>query len=258
MRNTLKALKKKTTGFSVRKEKIGKDIVYPESDGKPMADNTKQFEWIVKIKEGLESLFKDQDDVFVAGDFFWYPVEGNNKIRVAPDAMIVFGRPKGHRGSYLQWKEDNIPPQVVFEILSPGNTPAEMKRKLGFYEKYGVEEYYLYDPDKVKIEGWIRSEEKLIPVKDMKGWKSPLLNIRFEPNDELKIFDPDGHKFLTFVETVEEAEREKQRAEKEKHRAEKEKHRADQAEKIAEQERLRAEMLEAKLKMLEQRLSGTL
>jgi hypothetical protein len=77
-----------------------KEIIYTESDGKPMADNTKQFEWIVKIKEGLEILFNDAPDVFVAGDFFWYPVEGNNKIRVAPDAMVVFGRPKGHRGSY--------------------------------------------------------------------------------------------------------------------------------------------------------------
>ena len=27
-----------------------KVILYPESDGKPMADNTRQFEWIVLIK----------------------------------------------------------------------------------------------------------------------------------------------------------------------------------------------------------------
>ncbi|MFM6052620.1 MAG: Uma2 family endonuclease, partial [Sphaerospermopsis kisseleviana] len=30
------------------------EVVYPESDGEPMADNTKQFTWIVKIKENLE------------------------------------------------------------------------------------------------------------------------------------------------------------------------------------------------------------
>jgi hypothetical protein len=29
-------------------------IVYPDSDGKPMADNTLQFRWIVTIKEGLD------------------------------------------------------------------------------------------------------------------------------------------------------------------------------------------------------------
>ncbi len=66
------------------------DIIYPESDGKPMADNTKQFSWIVKIKEGLEVMFADRPDVFVAGDLLWYPVKENNKKRVAPDAMVVF------------------------------------------------------------------------------------------------------------------------------------------------------------------------
>lgn len=50
----------------------------------------------------------------------WYPVESHPEIRTAPDVLVVFGRPKGHRGSYKQWEEDNIPPQVVFEILSPG------------------------------------------------------------------------------------------------------------------------------------------
>ena len=60
-------------------------------------------------------------NVFVAGNLLWYPVEGNPNIRTAPDIMIAFRRPKGHRGSYLQWKEDGIPPQVVFEIWSPGN-----------------------------------------------------------------------------------------------------------------------------------------
>ncbi len=41
---------------------------------------------------------------------------------VAPDVMVVFGRPKGRRGSYKQWQEDNIAPQVVFAILSPSNS----------------------------------------------------------------------------------------------------------------------------------------
>ncbi|NEP44014.1 MAG: Uma2 family endonuclease, partial [Okeania sp. SIO2H7] len=102
------------------------EIVYPESDGQPMADNTRQFQWIVTIKENLEILFAEDENVFVAGDLLWYPVEGDNKKRQAPDAMVVFGRPKGDRGSYQQWKEDNIAPQVVFEILSPGNYPLEM------------------------------------------------------------------------------------------------------------------------------------
>ncbi len=117
-------------------------VIYPDSDGKPMADNTKQFCWIVVIQQNLEWLFADKPDVFVTDDLLWYPVEGDNKTRVAPDVMVAFGLPKGDRGSYKQWEEENISPQVVFEILSRGNKRAEMNRKLLFYDRFGVEEYY--------------------------------------------------------------------------------------------------------------------
>ncbi len=33
-----------------------------------MADNTEQYQWLVKIKENLEILFADRPEVFVAGD----------------------------------------------------------------------------------------------------------------------------------------------------------------------------------------------
>jgi Uma2 family endonuclease len=94
------------------------EIIYPSSDGQPMAESTIQYELIVKIKEGCESLFKDDPNVFVAADLLWYPVEGRPDISQAPDTMVVFGRPKGDRLSYIQHREDNIGPQVVFEIRS--------------------------------------------------------------------------------------------------------------------------------------------
>jgi len=178
-----------------------KEIIYPESDGQPMADNTKQFRLIVTIKENLELLFAQGQDVFIAGDLLWYPVEGDNKIRQAPDVMVVFGRPKGDRGSYQQWKEDNIPPQVVFEILSPGNRFPEMARKFSFYENYGVVEYYIYDPDKVDLKGYKRNDNDLAEIEEMKGWVSPLLGIKFEiVGENLEIYQPSGEKFLTLVE----------------------------------------------------------
>src|SRR3954447_23962232 len=114
------------------------EIEYPDCDGQPMAENTLQFEWIVTIKENLGLLFADRPDVFVAGDLLWYPVEGHPEIRTAPDAMVVFGRPKGYRGSYMQWRETGIAPQVVFEIVSPGNRAGELMRKFKFYEHHGV------------------------------------------------------------------------------------------------------------------------
>jgi Uma2 family endonuclease len=193
------------------------DIIYPESDGKPMADNTKQFRWIVTIKENLEILFASRDDVFVAGDLLWYPVERNNTICQAPDTMVVFGRAKGDRGSYLQWKENNIPPQVVFEILSPSNKTKDMANKLLFYQRYGVEEYYIYNPDKVELTGLLRSGDSLEVIEEMNGWVSPRLSIRFQlTSDTLEIYRPDGQRFLTFGELNQLREQERQRAEQER------------------------------------------
>jgi Uma2 family endonuclease len=196
------------------------DGVYRESDGKPMADNTKQFRWIVVIEQNLEWLFADNLDVFVAGDLLWYPVEGNNALSTAPDAMVVFGRPKGDRGSYQQWREDNLPPQVVFEILSPSNTPREMTRKLLFYNTYGVEEYYLYDPDRNQLRVWMRSNDGLLDeIEEITGWVSPRLGIRFELGDELQLYRPDGVPFFSFAEINRLLEQQRQRAEQAEQRA---------------------------------------
>ena len=217
------------------------DTIYPDSDGQPMADNTKQFRWIVTIKENLELLFADQSDVFVAGDLLWYPVEGNNKLKMAPDAMVAFGRPKGDRGSYRQWQEDNIAPQVVFEILSPGNRQGKMQQKFEFYEQYGVQEYYIYDPDTIKLEGYCLQNNKLASIAEINGWLSPRLRIRFVLNEtDLEIYQPNGRKFLSFLELDERAKRAELRAEQEKQRAEQEKQRAEQEKQRAEQEKQRA------------------
>jgi len=231
--------------------KTSTDIIYPDSDGQPMADNTKQFQWIVTIKENLEILFASQSNVFVAGDLLWYPVSGET-IRQAPDVLIVFGRPKGDRGSYKQWEEENIPVQVVFEILSPGNTLKEMARKFSFYERYGVEEYYIYDPDKNDLNGWLRTQEseqnRLEVIEEINTWVSPRLGIRFHLTPQtLEIYRPDGEKFLTSVELAQQREQERQRADIESQRANIERQRADSAETQLLEERQRYQDLLKKL-----------
>jgi Uma2 family endonuclease len=242
-----------------------KEIIYPDSDGEPMADNTKQFRWIMVIYYNLEWLFAQDDQVFVAGDLLWYPVEGNNKLRQAPDVMVTFGVPKGDRGSYQQWKEGNISPQVVFEIWSPGNTLTKMNRKQVFYDRYGVEEYYIYDPDKNDLSGWLRGEEGLDVIETMTGWVSPRLGIRFDHSEEgLQLIRPDGVPFASYTEISERlemalqeveaarqiAQEEQQRAEQERQRAEQERQRAEQEWQRAEQERQRAEQLAEQLRRL--------
>ena len=176
-------------------------LEYTDSDGQPMADNTKQFRWIVMFKENLERLFESDSEVFIARDLLWYPVEGDPKCRQVPDVLVVFGRPKGDRGSYKQWEEAGIAPQVVFEILSPGNRSGEMLRQLNFYQRHGVEEYYIYDPDDNELTGLQCSDKSLQLISDMQSWVSPRLGIRFRLTaDTLEIYRPDGERFLTYVE----------------------------------------------------------
>jgi Uma2 family endonuclease len=176
-------------------------IDYPESDGLPMSDNTKQFEWIVTLADNIKALFHGRDDVFVCGNQNWYPVEGHPEICAAPDVYAVFGRPRGHRPSYKQWEEGNVPMTVVFEIRSPKNTDEEMAAKHLFYEEYGVEEYYLYDPDADSLQAYVRRGSVLARMRFAKEYVSPRMGIRFDlSGEEMVVYHPDGQRFLTFEE----------------------------------------------------------
>lgn len=191
------------------------EIEYPDSDGQPISDNTLQFPWTMTLQGGLDALFRDHPDVFVAGDLPWYPIEGDSVTRAAPDVMVVFGRPKGYRGSYQQWEEGDVAPQVVFEVLSPHVRTSEVVGKFQFYDRFDVEEYYVFDPHKSDLTGWIRRGQSLTEIPQADGWTSPRLGVRFDlSSGDLQVFGPDGRPFVTYVEVFEQLERERQRAER--------------------------------------------
>lgn len=195
-------------------------VSYPDRNGNLIADNTKQFEWIVLIKKNLDLLVANNPNIFVAGDLPWYPIDGNSKICTAPDVLVAFGRPKGTRGCYKQWEEDNIPPQVVFEVLSPSNTQTEMDKKLLFYDRHGVEEYYLYNPNTNELRGWLRTDGYLDAIEPISGWVSPRLQIQFDSSAEvLQIYFPNGDRFLSYSELAQQLEQERQRAQSAEERA---------------------------------------
>jgi Uma2 family endonuclease len=183
------------------------EIVYPESDGAPLGENTLQVQWIIALMLGLERHFQDHPDVFVAADLFWYPEEGKPEIVTAPDVMVAFGRPKGQRPSYKQWEEGGVAPQVAFEVLSPSNRPAERKRLARFYTRFGVEEFYEYDPQTRVFTVRLRAGRGLAPAVPGDGFTSPRLGVRFEapPGDELRIVGPDGTPFPRYAELIGEA-----------------------------------------------------
>lgn len=203
----------KTLARSVRE-----DIEYPSSDGEPLGENTLQVDWIVLLYNGLQAQYRDDENVMVAADLFWYPVEGKPKIVTAPDVMVAFGRPKQVRMSYLQWCEEGVAPQVVIEVRSPSNTKKKLQTLFEFYDRHGVEEYYLIDPLKDTLQAWHRKDGELKQVKSVAGWVSPRLSIRFLLKaDGLHVYGADGREFLMTQEqsrlaAVAESERQKMAA----------------------------------------------
>jgi Uma2 family endonuclease len=228
-----------------------KAVVYPESDGKPMADNTIQARWIFVLFGNLTALFRESPDVFVAADLFWYAREGDEHERTAPDVLVVFGRPKGDRGSYKQWEEADVPVTVVFEVLSPSNTIQEMAKKLAFYDEYGVEEYYVFDPDENDLLVYTRGRAALRLIHHQGQYTSARLGIRFDlSGPEMAVFYSDGRRFLSFEELDAERLRQQQRADSEQQRADSEQQRADSEQRRADSEQQRADKAERELARL--------
>jgi len=244
------------------------EVIYPESDGMPMADNPNQLRLMTAIAGGIGAEFLGRDDVCVYGDVFWYPVEGEPEIRVAPDVMVIFGRPKKppqERRSWLQWQEGGIGPSVVFEIYSNSNTAQEMADKTQFYNDYGVLEYITFNPDGGALNVYTRGLELLrrIPLPRGQFWTSPLMGIRMGvEDDDLVLFSSDGNPFHDYIggnalawSATADAERERQRAddmerradeqtrvaEEQRRQRERERQRADEQTRVAEEQRRRAD-----------------
>jgi len=214
-------------------------LAFPDSDGKPMAENTRQYEAIVTLKGNIEAFAPA--DAFVAGDHLIYTDPLDPASCQAPDVYVAFGRPRGHRGSYKIWDEEGVFPQVIFEVLGPSITPAEMERKREFYFGHGAEEYYEFDPEAGTWLGFVVSPESGLPVRvaDMEGYVSPRLGMRFTYRPlELVVYRPDGSPFLSFQEMNDRAEEATERADAEQRRADAARAQADAA--LQEAARLRA------------------
>ena len=95
-----------------------------------------------------------------------------------------------------------------------------METKFKFYQEHGIEEYYLYNPKKNRLQGWLRRGKKLKEISQMEGWTSPLLGIRFTTLEkDLVLFRPDGERFVDYVGIVEQRDRAQLEKELEKQRA---------------------------------------
>jgi len=230
-------------------------ILYPIDNGEPLANDTEHLKWITFVKNGLEDWFGDRQDVFVAADLLWYPIEGRPDISKAPDVMVVLDHPAGERDSFKQWEENGRPPNVVFEFMSKSNTADEMFEKQDFYSGMGCDEFFLYDYRRGKFRAFLRDGDRGLvqkPSAPDTTWASPLLGMRFglDENGRLWVRRPDGKLMETQRQIAARAEKASQRAEEATQRAEEAHQRAEEAIQRAEAEAQRAGQLAAKLRAL--------
>ena len=180
---------------------------YPESDGEPMAETDTHRKQMMYLLDALEDYFRDDPNVYVAGNLFVYYEEGDPTEVVAPDVFVVKGVAKRDRRIYQVWKEDKGP-DVIFELTSRSTRQKDLGPKKGTYEMLGVEEYFLFDPFGEYLEprlvgfrlaewGYRRIEEEPL-VSQVLG-----LELRVE-GEMLRLVDPTtGEKLLTPLEAQE-------------------------------------------------------
>ncbi len=211
------------------------DIVYPSSDGEPLAE-TQQHVLAILMTLGLLRLYLQDQPAVVFADQFFYYIEHNPRARVAPDVMVVFDIPQKLYGNYKLW-EGKQSPAFILEVTSAGTKETDWGFKKTLYEQLEVREYWLFDPYgewiPEQLKGYRLNEEgNYQPITDS---CSQVLQLKLTANGYLINFYrlDTGEKLLTPEELWLAAQAANQRAEQENQRAEQEKARADRlAEKL--------------------------
>ena len=190
----------------------GKEIYYPESDGKPVAETQIHINIIFNLYEVLGNYFSRKTDVAVIADMMFYYAEGNTRKSIAPDVMVVKGVHKNPRRIFKLWEEKA--PDVIFEISSRGTWRDDLQKKYFLYQEFGVKEYYIFDPEYDYLRdgfvGYHLTDGKFEDIKPNKGRMfSPALGLEIvDTGETLRLFNPETTEFLpTMAETVSEIEK---------------------------------------------------
>ena len=121
-------------------------VIYPESDGQPIAESDATRDYLFYSVEALRLYFKSRGSVYVSGNLFIYYEEGNPKAVISPDVFVVFGVSQRKRRSYKTWQEGNKLPSFILEITSKTTKKQDQENKPRLYASLGVQEYFQYDP----------------------------------------------------------------------------------------------------------------
>jgi len=197
------------------------EIIYPSSDGEPLAE-TQQHVLAILMTLALLRLYLQEQQAVVFADQFLYYIEGNPRARVAPDVMVVFDIEKRLYANYKIW-EGKQTPAIIFEVTSAGTKETDWNFKKTLYEQLGVTEYWLFDPYgewiTEQLQGYRLNEDGVYkPIRDN---CSEVLQLKLQAEEYLIGFYrlDNGEKLLTLEELYSANLAANQRADQEKARA---------------------------------------
>lgn len=179
----------------------GREIYYPSEERKKIGETDYQHFQISILEQMLRLFLKDKKDVYLASDLIVYYEEGNPNRRFAPDLMICFGAENKMRRTYKIW-EEKIVPQLIIEVVSKETWQNDVTTKRRLYERLGVEEYYVIDPEYKYLPAPLfayRLEfgELVRQAIDDKRIFSPALNLELiDTGKEFRFFNPETQEFL--------------------------------------------------------------
>lgn len=175
--------------------------IYPESDGKPMAETDVHRNLLADLVFTLDNHFRNDPDVYVSGNLLVYYVEGNPAKCFAPDVFIVRGVPKGQRRIYKLW-EEGVAPQMVIELTSRKTWREDLQTKWELSRELGVQEYFIFDPEYDYLDdplvGYRLEDGKyvMLEIKDH-HIQSEVLGLELvDTGETLRLFDPATGQFL--------------------------------------------------------------
>jgi len=237
--------------LAIRTVPTERTIIYPESDGEPMAETDIHRKIMIDFIEMLSNHFRSQPDVYVSGNLLLYYEEGNPKVSVAPDVFVVCGVEKKMRRTYKLWEEGKGP-DFVLELASESTYRYDLGRKKRLYASVlSVKEYYLYDPEcqclQPNLQGYRLVDGTYLPIQPTLENRLPsfVLGLELgEKEQEFGLYNPQTKRWL--LKPAEEADAHRQA----EARAQQAETRAQQAELLAQQESLARQRAEAELERL--------
>ena len=140
-------------------------VEYPTSDGRPVAETPLHYRRLEEAWHALGMRFESQPGAYVGVNMLVYDEPGNPRRHLSPDLFVAFGVEDREREIYKLWEENA--PSFVLEVTSK-TTSGEDEQKKVRYARWGVDEYFLYDPRgeyvKPPLQGFGRSDRTYRPM----------------------------------------------------------------------------------------------